>query len=211
VAPIRRNCQSRAGGVEMRQQVTKELFAYWDGLRNGRPAPDRSEIDPSAIRHLLADSFIIEIDPEQREFPLRLCGARLNSLWLCEQTGRSFLHLWREQDRTNAAAALMTAVEGGTPIVGSVSGEGVEFELLLLPLLHFGRPRQRIMGSLSMPRQPVWFGQRAMEPLTLKCLRVMDDVKPVRLAAPAKPLNREVTMSQAPRLVVYQGGKSRYR
>jgi hypothetical protein len=195
----------------MRHNVTKELFAYWDSLKGARAAPDRSEIDPAAIRHLLADSFIVEIDAGVYEFPLRVCGARLNSLWLCEQKGRSFLDLWRDHDRTNAAAALMTVSEVSSPIVGSVRGDGTEFEILLLPLLYFGKSRLRVMGSLSTNERPVWFGSRPMGPLTLKSLRVMDEARPQPFFVAPKIRPPSAAESRPPRLVVYQGGKSRYR
>jgi hypothetical protein len=199
----------------MRQQVTKELFAYWSGLKGARAAPDRSEIDPSAIRHVLADSFIIEIDEARESFPLRLCGARINALWRSEQKGNSFLDLWRDQDRMNVAAVMMTVVEGVVPIVAGVQGgargsERVDFELLLLPLRHFGKTHSRIMGSLTPTRRPPWLGAASTEPLSLNSLRIIEDAeaswRPSRLAP--HPFNSPGARRQAPRLVVYEGGKS---
>ena len=100
----------------MRQSVTKELYAYWSRLKGARSAPDRTDIDPAAIRHVLADTFIVEID-QACAFPIRLSGTRLNALWLDDQKGRSFLDLWRMEDRRNVAAAVLTVIDGVAPIV----------------------------------------------------------------------------------------------
>jgi hypothetical protein len=80
----------------MRLSVSRELHDYWGRLKGERTAPDRAEIDPVAILHILPDMFIIEVDPERR-LPLRLCGARVNALWQREQKGRLFLDWWRAQ------------------------------------------------------------------------------------------------------------------
>ncbi|MBE0702443.1 MAG: PAS domain-containing protein, partial [Afipia sp.] len=46
----------------MKQNGSIQLFQYWNRLRNGRPAPKRTEIEPSDIKSLLADTFILEKD-----------------------------------------------------------------------------------------------------------------------------------------------------
>ncbi|MBI1868778.1 MAG: PAS domain-containing protein [Methylocystis sp.] len=196
----------------MRHPVTNELYAYWNRLRGARAAPDRSEIEPAAIRHVLADTFIIEVD-RQCMFPIRLCGTRLNALWLAEQKGRSFLDIWREDDRRSVAAVLLTVIDGAVPVVAGVGGEAaghesVDLELLLLPLRHFGKTHSRVLGSLAPVRQPSWLGLASMEGLRLRSMRVVyategksahfpvGDVFP----SPTRPL------AGRPRLVVYDGG-----
>ena len=59
----------------MKHATSRLLFAYWDGLRGDRAAPERSQIEPGQIRHILADTFILAIEPDgQAEF--RLAGTR---------------------------------------------------------------------------------------------------------------------------------------
>jgi hypothetical protein len=137
----------------MRLSVTRNLHEYWDGLRGERAAPDRAEIDPVAIRHLLPDTFIIEVDVAQR-FPLRLCGARVNTLWRCDQKGRPFLGWWRSAREREVAEAIRQVIDDETPLVararaGASDWRAAEFELLLLPLRHFGKSRSRVLGSLA--------------------------------------------------------------
>src|SRR5438309_12072410 len=112
--PEHKRRASRPGTGKMRQAATRELFAYWDRLRKGRAAPERAEIDPAAIRNVLADTFLLEIDPGCT-FPIRLSGTRLNALWLSEQKGRSFLDLWADEERRCVAAMVLTVIDGVNP------------------------------------------------------------------------------------------------
>ena len=45
----------------MKHATSRMLFAYWDALRGERSSPERGAINPGAIRHILADTFILEI------------------------------------------------------------------------------------------------------------------------------------------------------
>lgn len=162
----------------MRQSVTKELYSYWSRLKGGRSAPERSEIDPAEIRDALADAFIIEID-RRGAFPIRLWGARLSALWLTDQKGKSFSELWKEGDRRDLAALMLTVVDEAAPVVAGVQGmaagtlESVELELLLLPLRHFGRTHSRVLGSLAPARPPNWLGLAPIGPLSLRSSRLI--------------------------------------
>jgi hypothetical protein len=77
----------------MRHAATRELFSYWTRLRGERVVPERSDIDPAAIRGILADTFILAVDPA-REFPLPLSGTRFNAFFGGATKVRSFCELW---------------------------------------------------------------------------------------------------------------------
>ena len=147
-------------------------------MKGERTAPDRADIDPVAIRHMLADIFIIEVDACRR-FPLRLCGARINALWLAEQKGRQFLSWWTTQHRHDIAAAVRQVVDQETPLLahaaGAGAGEPAEFELLILPLRHFGARRSRALGSFAPLRAPVWLGLCPIKQLDLVAWRTRSD------------------------------------
>ena len=51
----------------MKLAASGELFAYWNALRGARSAPERNDVDPGAIRGILADTFVLEFD-EERDF-----------------------------------------------------------------------------------------------------------------------------------------------
>ncbi|MGA8170754.1 MAG: PAS domain-containing protein [Methylocystis sp.] len=209
----------------MRHSVSRDLYTYWNRLRGARSAPDRSDIDPAAIRHVLADSFIVEIEPSCR-FPIRLCGTRLNALWLSDQKGNSFLDLWRSEDRRSVAAALLTVIDGATPIVAGALAHapGVDqhqfdkaiadvdrdlnFELLLLPLRHFGKTHSRLLGSLSSSNQTPWLGHTVASKLYLKSLRIIRAQEPQAAPSPTVYSSRGAG-KRPPLLVVHEGGKAR--
>lgn len=161
----------------MRQGGTRELFAYWDCLRKERAAPERAEIDPSAIRNILADTFVLEID-SGCTFPLRLSGSRINALWLTEQKGRSFLTLWDDEERRDIMALILTVLDGVNPVIAGVSAAPpgrtpMNFELLLLPLRHNGKTHARVLGCLTPLAHEPWFGLVASGKLVLKSTRVI--------------------------------------
>lgn len=164
----------------MKQPATRELFSYWNRLRGDRLAPERSEIDPAGIRRILADTFMLDVDPGQR-FPFRLAGTRVNGLFAAEQKGRSFLSLWRPEERRNIAAILMTVLDGTTPVVAGCAAapchqEECAFELLLLPMRQGGRTHSRVLGLLVNADKPAWLGLLPTGPLSLRSLRIVDEM-----------------------------------
>jgi hypothetical protein len=161
----------------MKHPTSRLLHAYWDRLRGERAAPERAEIEPGAIRNLLADSLILELDMPGRAAHLRLAGTRVCALFGRELKGESMAGLW------GAAAAdpwrLIEIVASDT--VGVVAGlqgrtaqdECVDLELILLPLRHRGLTQARILGALSPTVVPHWLGLRPIEGLATTSLRVL--------------------------------------
>ncbi|MBV8851054.1 MAG: PAS domain-containing protein [Methylobacteriaceae bacterium] len=194
----------------MRQPATRELFAYWDRLRKGRAAPERAEIDPAAIRNVLADTFLLEIDSACL-FPIRLSGTRLNALWLAEQKGRSFLDLWAEDERRDAIALILTVLDGTHPVIAGVSAAppgrpAMDMEMLLLPLRHNGKTHARVLGCITPGAREPWFGLVAAEKLVLQSMRVigigdLDDPEPPRWTNSV-----QTPVARRGHLTVYAGG-----
>ncbi|GLS23771.1 PAS domain-containing protein [Labrys miyagiensis] len=144
----------------MKNAATRDLYGYWDNLRAGRPAPERVDIDPAAIRRVLGDTFIVEID-KNHTLPFRLAGTRMCALLGQELRGASLLDRWAEravlEDVVMAVSADMTArvisVKAGT-----LQGHELDLELLLLPLHHRGKANARILGCLTPNEAPYWIG-----------------------------------------------------
>jgi hypothetical protein len=194
----------------MRQQISKDLFAYWSRLKGARAAPDRADIDPAAIRHILADTFIIEVDTAEM-FPLRLAGSRVNALSMRDSKGASFVEMWRESDRRAITSALLTVVDGVTPVIAGVrttpAGDvTLELELLLLPLRHFGKTHSRVLGALAPVYQPPWLGQLRAGPLELISMRVIDAVAPAS-GSNYRRFDERSQRGNYPRLVVCNSDK----
>ena len=196
----------------MRQAAIQEIYAYWNDLRRSRAAPDRAEIDPAAIRSVLSETFMIEVDGDT-PFQLRLAGARFSALFAEETKGCSFLDLWGE-DARNIEAVLWTVMDGACPVVAGLkaapAGRALEdFEMIFLPLRHFGKTHARILGAMSASTHPAWMGLLPVERLRLHSLRVMSN----ETAAQEMPVF--ATRAAPPRqatarghLTVFEGGRS---
>jgi hypothetical protein len=89
----------------MQQPTSRQLYAYWDRVRNGRVAPRRFEIEPAKIAALLPETFIAEC-AGMLGYRFRLAGTKI-----CEQFGRELrgadlLSLWDTDDRDAVASLL---------------------------------------------------------------------------------------------------------
>ena len=146
----------------MQQPTSRQLFAYWDGIRNGRIAPRRFEIEPARIAALLPETFIAEgVGLLGHRF--RLAGTRI-----CEQFGRELrgadlLSFWEGADRDAVATLLRTvfadaAVGYGRFNAYTRAGRQASFEFVLLPLIHIGEAINRILGAITAIDPPFWLG-----------------------------------------------------
>jgi hypothetical protein len=174
----------------MRQAGSYELFSYWNELRCGRAAPERADIDPAAIRNVLADTFILEVDAA-RNYPICLAGTRFNALFDTEVRGSAFLPLWNENQRRDVASALQIVTDGVCPVVAGARTappdyEQTEFELLLLPLRHLGKTHARVLGRIAPAKQPTWLGLIPVQTLDFLSMRVLETPHSETAPSPAK-------------------------
>lgn len=161
----------------MKQAATRELFDYWNDLRQGRSAPDRLELDPTAIRGALSNTFMIEVDPA-RTYPLRIAGSRITALFRREVLGETFIDLWHRDDRRAVERLLNTVLDETIPAVAGVIAAPaqrapVELEMLILPLRHEGKTHARLLGALAPTAIPSWLGLLAVESLRISSSRFL--------------------------------------
>ena len=194
----------------MRHDATRDLFRYWNEVREPRASPERDEIDPGEIRHVLADTFILEARRDGT-FPLRLSGTRVDALWLSNLRDHCFLDLWGD-DRHAIAAALWTVMDGTSPVVLGAKAKPrgrpeVSAEGLLLPLRHHGRTHSLILGAFSIARSAPWIGLMPIERLRLISLRVIMSDEAVSLPVmQGNPAPIEANPQKHGHLTVYAGG-----
>jgi hypothetical protein len=191
----------------MKHAASRDLHAYWEALRGRRPAPQRAEIEPAAIRHVLSETFIVTLD-RGTGYPFRLAGTRVCALFGRELKGESFLGLWDEASRKTVRDLLnlLTSETVGT-VAGvtaqTTSGEPLDLELLLLPLIAPRPMLARSIGVLAPMRVPQWIGLRTIGDLTLGSRRH------VGVGAEKRLLPNFLTpWSNRRGLVVYEGGRS---
>lgn len=162
------------GGVQMKHSSSRQLFAYWEKQRDGRPAPDRADIDPAPIRHALGDIFILATDFID-EHRYRLAGTRICAVFGRELKGESFGTPWRNGSAQVANMLTELTTENAGFVAGVVGrnadGDATELELLLLPLAHRGHARVRAIGVLAAIETPYWVGDRPITDLTLGTVR----------------------------------------
>jgi hypothetical protein len=106
----------------MRHPTSRTLFAYWDSLRGERSSPERNEIDPGELRHVLPDTFILCMD--EGPTPLfRLAGTRLCALFGDDLKGRALSDLWCAEHRRELNQLFEAVTDDSAGVVGGVSAQ----------------------------------------------------------------------------------------
>ena len=189
----------------MKHAASQELYAYWQERRGTRPAPERSEIEPGAIRQVLSDAFILALDGGAG-YPFRLAGTRVCALFGRELKGESFIGLWAASSQPTIGDLLDILENERIGTVAGVTaqtadGDSIALELLLLPLAASRPSLSRTIGILAPMRVPAWLGSRPIGALTLGSRRHIG----------AGPESRFVPRFLAPRrpqFVVHEGGRT---
>ena len=199
--------RSDAPGARLKLAASQQLFSYWTQLRGARGAPERNDIDPAAIRGVLADTFILEFSPSTG-FPLRISGSRTNALFMRELRGEAFMELWRPQDRTEAGEILAAVANEAQPfLLGAVGGpagvETTDVEVLLLPLRHHGATHSRMLGACSPRSLPRWLGLLPIGVLALTSLRALTQSEHNAADATAYDFIRQGNFRRRGHLFVY--------
>src|SRR6202451_3770550 len=121
----------------MKHRSNREFFAYWDEKRGGARAPDRSEIEPGAVRELLGDIFVLSY-AAVAGYPFRVAGTRICALLGCDLKDRSFSALFAADGHREIEEIIAVVAEEMLAAVAGISatsedGSPAHLELLLLP------------------------------------------------------------------------------
>jgi hypothetical protein len=193
----------------MKHPSNRELFDYWNERRGERLAPERSDIEPSAIRKVLGDTFVLEVNGLDNHL-FRIAGTRLCALFSRELKGENFIKLWERSGQTTIRELIAVVMDEKVGVVASVNGATsddtllpVNLEMLILPLASHSRGEARVMGALAPTAVPYWLGAKAVGPLTLGMFRhvgpSVDAAPPPRFKAAAGRIKHGLT--------VYDGGR----
>jgi len=190
----------------MKHPASRALFGYWERQRGERPAPERTDIEPGAIRQVLSDVFILSLNGEAGH-PFRLAGTRVCAMFGRELKAEPFLDLWTEESRRTVGdliAILDTEHVGTVAGVKAANSDGdeIDLELLLLPLSSSRRDLARTIGVLAPLQVPSWLGAKPVGALSLGGSRRHIAATPETRFVPRfmAPASRE-------RLTVHQGGR----
>ena len=121
----------------MKHPSSREFFAYWDKVRGTEKAPDRSDVEPSAVRELLGDIFVLSCDNTDA-YPFRVAGTRVCALFGRDMKDESFPALFGRQHRREIEEIISAVAEEMLPAVAGLTaaspdGHETHLELLLLP------------------------------------------------------------------------------
>jgi hypothetical protein len=189
----------------MIQPTNQILFGYWNEVRGERLAPRRFEIEPSRIATILPETFILErVDTEA--YPYRLAGTKLCEQFGTEFRGNNYLEGWPEADRVTLARQFAATIAAGGVLILRIEARpdvdpapAVEFEAILLPLLHTSASVTRLLGSMSALDPPGWLGTRA---LTRRRLLACDVLWP-----DGQPHAGDAQRNQAPLMATLAGAR----
>ena len=137
----------------MKHPSSRQFFAYWNAKRGEARAPDRSEIEPGAVRELLGDIFVLSYDNDSG-YPFRVAGTRVSALLGRDLKDVSFSALFTEDSRreiediiTYVAEEMLPAIAGVTAVTDD--GKTAHLELLLLPFNNRAHAPISLTGLLA--------------------------------------------------------------
>jgi hypothetical protein len=161
----------------MKHTTTRELYEYWNRVRGAERAPLRSAIEPSDIRQILSEMFILEV-LDRDKYLIRLAGTRICALYCREVKGANLIDLWSGEDRQAMATLAAAVSEDGAAAVVTITAETardqeVACELILLPLRHGGTTFDRVLGSLAVMERPYWLGSEPVVRQRIASLRLI--------------------------------------
>lgn len=176
--------------------VVADVTRHWSSLRAANQAPNRNQIDASAIAHALPHVFLAEL-VTPRVAKLRICGQHVEDLLGMDMRGMPLTALFQGKAREEIAEAL-EQVARGARVTLSLEGETgfgmpkLTAVLALLPLTDAAGQITRVLGVLE------YAGEKGRTP------RRFTLAQPLEAAAPITPEKR----APRPFLRVLQGGKS---
>ena len=121
----------------MKHPSNRKFYAYWDQKRGSARAPERSEIEPAALRELLGDIFVLSYDAAAG-YPFRVAGTRVCALLGRDLKDRSFSALFGPRERREIEGVIAVVAEKMLAAVAGITataedGSDAHLELLLLP------------------------------------------------------------------------------
>jgi hypothetical protein len=164
--------------ILMQSDAIREIFDYWTGLKAGRAAPLRNEIDPVALRRLLPHLFIVTATPGG-DIVFRLAGTRICELMGREFRNMSFSLVWGAGETFRPMQIAESVMRYERPALLDVLAAGGDvdtgYELLLLPVRSEGEFSDRLLGALLPKKRPPPLTALPIKGLVLQNWTFIDD------------------------------------
>ena len=137
----------------MKHPVSREFFTYWESKRGEARAPERTDVDPSDLRALLGDIFVLAYD-DAATHPFRVAGTRVCALFGRDVKDQSFLDLFATESRHEIEEITAVVADETLPAIAgltatSLHGRISHLELLLLPFNNRAHTPISLTGMLA--------------------------------------------------------------
>ena len=208
----------------MKTQSALLLFQYWNRLRNGAMAPQRTAIEPSDIREVLSQTFILKEEASTGEMDFRLAGTAISSFFGRQLRSTPLRQLFQHQHRAIVSRLLRNCYQESSVVLLGLNAatrneRKSDLEVLLMPLQ--AEPEgNHILGCIIPHEHAFWHGLEPVTSLDLTSIRVLDPdreflylanrpeiVMPPSVMPSESNLELTGTKSVAQFLII-QGGKS---
>jgi hypothetical protein len=208
----------------MKTQSALFLFQYWNRLRKGAAAPCRTSIEPSDIRDVLSQTFILKADSSNSDMVFRLAGTSISSFFGRQLRNTPVRQLFPERHRAVTSRLLRNCHQDFSVVLLGLeattrNGRRSDIEILLLPL----EPETEgthVLGCI-VPHQPAfWHGLEAASLSELQSIRLIDPSREtlflanrpeISISPSLVPEEQTLNLSgpkTVSQLLVIQGGKS---
>ncbi len=138
----------------MRFPIINEVEAYWEGLRDGRPLPRRSELDPRGLERALDRVFVLE-RVAQGVVRFRLAGQFLHGLMGMDVRGIPLSAMFVADARDALSHRIFELFDGPHVVrltliaAPGLARPGMDGEMVLLPLCDEDGSVNRALGCLA--------------------------------------------------------------
>jgi hypothetical protein len=197
----------------MRVQTTIEIFDYWNRIRGAADAPLKSQVEPSAVPHLLQSLFILEAR-EDGDIVFRLAGTRICDLFGRDLRGERFSSLWAHGQHADIERTAMGVMDHAMPALFNATGYSTvghqaSFEIIMMPLRSSHGACDRVLGAIAPVATASWLEIVPLELLALDRSRLLPEKFSKVAPAELRPINeivagKSIGFGQAMRRVVSQ-------
>ncbi|MBS0472634.1 MAG: PAS domain-containing protein [Proteobacteria bacterium] len=191
----------------MKHKNSHLLVGYWSRLRKGRAVPDQTDIDPRAIKRMLSQVFILDVENPGRPI-YRLAGTSLCERFGFELRGTGFLAHWDAQSSLALTSLMRQAIKLNQPVclssIGSAADGGlVELETVLCPVSFNGGEPTRFIGLIQILSDQTLLAGRPIAFQRLAGSQLVQEDEPLpsydNLPPPPPPGSGLHTLRQHPR------------
>ena len=124
---------------ETKSPLVTALHEWWMTKRGASGIPDRNDLDPIALTHLLPNLIISEVETEPFRIRYRLVGTKVVAITSFDFTGRYLDELIADPSGTPWLEHYKTVYNSRTPMLGSVTerttnGNTFTYEYGIFPL-----------------------------------------------------------------------------